>query len=115
MSEYLSSQYKRQDRRSVLMRRLLNLKTMSLVIVSLVVFMGVMYIVQTNTIAVSGYQMKELENRFIELKEEEQTLKLQVTQLQSLQNIEQKISGLSMEPITQVEYLSPTASMIATR
>lgn len=81
----------------------------------IIVVTGFLYIIQTNSIAVHGYTMEDIEKRVSDLKEQNEYLKLQATELQSIQHIQKKANGLGLIPVDKVEYLSGTASTVATK
>ena len=80
-----------------------------------IVFMfGLLYLSQSNSIAVKGASLTDLENRKNELEEERDRLQIEATRLQSLQEIEKglndKSSSSKYVPVTKINYL-PSSSV----
>lgn len=68
---------------------------------------GFAYIRQVNTSAVGGYDVSSLEHTVNALKDQEQQLRLQSAELQSLSAIEEGSRSLNFVPATQVAFTSP--------
>jgi hypothetical protein len=83
-----------------------------LLVIAMVVI-GILYIIQTNRIAVHGFRMKELETQLFSLKEENENLKLESTELQSTQNMKEQLGTLNLIPVDHVEYITPLDSRVA--
>ena len=89
------------------------IKVLNMLIIGLVVFFSVGYLVQVNSLAVKGYAIKELEGKISELKQDGKNLELQVLELQSIDNIKNKVSQLQMVDTGKVDYLMPTPVVVA--
>ncbi|MDX9893332.1 MAG: hypothetical protein RB292_02860 [Patescibacteria group bacterium] len=88
-----------------------NLKIAKLSLALLIVALGLGYLIQINGLATKGYQIRELEDRIGELENEQADLKLEMLGLQSMDNVENKVSKLNMVAAGQADYLvvSPVA------
>ena len=73
----------------------------------------VFYIVQANTISTQGFKTKDIEKRITRLKEQNQALELEAADLQSNSKIQSRIDSLKMVAVDKVDYISPTAEMVA--
>jgi len=91
----------------------INLKTANIVVSGLIVVMTVGYLVQINSLATKGYQIKDLENKITSLKQEKADLELEALSLQSMGNVAEKVQGLGMVSAGEPEYLAPTPVAMA--
>lgn len=85
------------------------------VMIAVAVVVGISYLMQTNGSATDGYKIKDLEKRSAELKQENEKLNLEYIELQSMANVVDKVSNLSLVAIGDAEVVSPMASAVALR
>ena len=80
----------------------------SLGFVTLVMFFvaTLLFLSQSNKIAVKGYEISDLDQKVSELKENNEKLKLEAAKLQSISAAEEKIDKSGMVPINQINYVS---------
>ena len=64
----------------------------SLAMLGLLAFLVVFYLVQTNSVATKGYEIKELGKQVESLKQSGRKLEVEAAELQSVKNIEQNLS-----------------------
>ncbi len=79
----------------------------------LIIFFGVSYLIQTNGLATKGYQIKELESKIAELKQEQADLELEALSLQSLGTVKEKVDQLGLVAVDKTDYLAPTPVALA--
>jgi len=73
------------------------------------------YLVQVNAASSKGFQIRTLENRISELKENGDKLELKVAQEQSVASVEQKVQAMGMVPTPEVQYVSAPQPGVAMR
>ncbi len=73
------------------------------------------YLWQINALSTRGFKIKELENNISDLKKDNQTLELEVTNEQSMFNLNERIKQLNLVAIQKVEYLQPIGPAVAVR
>ena len=93
----------------------IDIRVLNIIVLGLVVFIGISYLIQINTLATKGYQIRELETKVTQLEKESKTMELQVLELQSMDNVKNKVSQLNMVDVGKVEYLMPTPVVFANR
>ena len=71
------------------------------------------YLVQVNSIATTGYQMDELENKLSKLEEQKQKMELEIIQLQAVTNVDEKVASLNMVPVGDIKYLDGSSFVMA--
>ena len=81
-------------------------------LISCVVF-GLAYFWQVNSVANSGFKIRDLEKQISSLKDYNQQLELQVATAQSLENLNAKIQKLNMVNPDKVEYLRMVGTDVA--
>lgn len=80
------------------------------VILSLILVGGLLYLSQSNKIAVKGYDINDLEQQKQELMAEKERLEIEASRLQSIQEIEDGLKDSGMVPIKKINYItSPTS------
>jgi len=115
MTKFHRSKFKKKEQKKRWYRVLMSPFFLSVLAIGVMVLAGATYLVETNTIAIQGYEIKELESTLMTLKEEKQMLEIQVSQLESLQNIEQQVNELGMLTNDHVEYIVDQSGDLAVR
>jgi vacuolar-type H+-ATPase subunit I/STV1 len=85
--------------------------SVALVSVGLIFMFGLLYLSQSNAIALKGYSLSELEKKKSELQEEKERLQIEATRLQSIQEIQKSSSSVAPTkyvPIQKINYLPTT-------
>lgn len=85
--------------------------SMTLAGVGLVVMFGLLYLSQSNAIALKGYTLSDLESKKIELEAERDRLMVEAARLQSIQEIEKAANGEDTSefvPVDKINYLPTT-------
>jgi len=88
-------------------KKIFNVGKVSLGLLSLSIFLmvTVLYLVQSNRVAVKGYDIAELESKISALEEQNGSFKLEASKLQSIQLIRDGIKDEKMIPVKQVNYI----------
>ena len=84
-----------------------------IIISCLILVFGVGYLVQTNSLATTGYEVNELESQLQVLKEQNKKLQLQVTDLRSTKSIQERLKHMEMVKVSHVEYITGTSTEVA--
>jgi hypothetical protein len=71
------------------------------------------YLFQVNCLAITGFEIKELERDVYTLQETNKELTLQVTQLESINNLEKVSQDLAMVSIDNVEHIGVGLASVA--
>ncbi len=87
-----------------------------LIFLCLFVFIGcIMYLWQINGLATKSYQIKDLEGKLSELKDENKKLQVEITELRSITRLNERVKKLNMQEVSRLEYLSATGSVALNR
>ena len=81
--------------------------SLSIFTIFLLCVLSLFYLTNTNSVAIKGYEFKELEQKIQSLRKENKKLQLESIELQSIQRIEKEAEKLKMEEINKVSYTSP--------
>ena len=88
----------------------ITLKVINLSLILLILLIGVLYLGQTNAAATKGYRLKELQQTLAQLEKENMRLKIQTTELQSIQNIQARLqeqkNELTLVEVAQSDYIT---------
>lgn len=89
-------------------KRTFRVGKVSLGFITLVLFFvaTLLFLSQSNKIAVRGYEISDLENRINELSEKNDKLKLEAAKLQSVSATQENILKDGMVPVNQINYVS---------
>ncbi|MFA6410223.1 MAG: hypothetical protein WCW26_01450 [Candidatus Buchananbacteria bacterium] len=90
-----------------------NLSVANVLIGVFCVMLFVTYLIQVNSLATKGYQIKELERKVGELKQEKADLDLQTLSLQSVGAIKDKVNSLGMVAVNKTEFISDNSVALA--
>ncbi|TSC95853.1 MAG: Uncharacterized protein Athens101410_299 [Parcubacteria group bacterium Athens1014_10] len=94
----------------------LNLKhKMSAFLFITVFLLAITYLFQINDLAIKGFEIKSLEDKINDIEQKNKNLEMNVTELQSLSNIEKLKKELNMVKAGQVDYISSSVSVTARR
>jgi hypothetical protein len=90
-----------------------NVTRVNMVTFAVLVAICFAYIVQVNSTASKGYQIRDLENTIRELSVSNQQSELEIHQAQSLENIQHAVKMIGMVPSDQVVYLDARGGSVA--
>ena len=102
---YLTKRPKKMHIKKPKVKFHVNTKPICVLMVCVTLGVLISYLVQANSIATKGYQIKELEQKMYTLERSSRDLESQALRLQSIQNISSKIDSLDMEVAKGIEYL----------
>ncbi len=88
----------------------LSLRALPLILLIIVVFA---YLWQVNSVATSGYELKELEKKISILEKRHSKLLLQATELRALSRVEEKSRELGMVANDTIYYLTADKGVVA--
>lgn len=91
----------------------LNSKSWIILLMVLITVSGLLYLFQINSLATQGYEIKDLEEKAAELREQNKKLQLAITDLRSTERINQAIKRLDMVEVARVEYLKANGTSVA--
>lgn len=92
-----------------------NTRLMNVVIVSLLIAFGLLYIVQVNSSATRGLALRELEKENQSLKVAYQSITAKIDELRSLDSVMQREQLLGLVKVSQVSYITKTINTVALR
>ncbi|TSA45649.1 hypothetical protein D4R52_02020 [bacterium] len=70
----------------------------------LIVFFGVLYLTEANSMSTKGYEMVKLEQQIANLQDSNKKLQTEAASLKSIQNIENEVKSLNLVPNGSVQY-----------
>jgi len=81
------------------------LAILSILIIFSMLFLGALYLIQLNSLVSHSYQIRQQKEQLRNLEAENQTLEMEIVQLQSPANLEELVQSLGMIDVGQVTYL----------
>lgn len=84
-------------------------------VVGAVIFLGIFYLYQVNSVTVTGYQIQELEKKLEEAKKDNEKMMIESAQLKSMYNIEQVVKEFELVGSKEVSYLETGDEALAMR
>ncbi len=91
----------------------INLKVVNVMLGCLIVMVGLFYLIEINSLAAKGYQIKELEQTVAKLRQTNSDLEFEALNLQSMGRIKDRVADLGMVAVGETEYLTPTPVAVA--
>lgn len=85
--------------------------SLGFVMVVLIGVLGLGYISQINSVAMSGYTIKESDKRIEDLKRTNKELELELAKFQSVNNIKTESEKLNMVELSEASYINPNTTM----
>ncbi len=93
--------------------KLLNLKCFNLGLLTLIVFLGVFYLINISDLTVKGFALKELKTKVSLLESEKLDNEEKINNLQSYYSLSTRTQSLNMVAIGEIEYLSVPVAVVA--
>jgi hypothetical protein len=93
--------------------RRLDLKIINAILGGVTVILGLFYLVNINDLTVKGFALKELKSSSNLLLSDNRDYEAKIMNLQSYNNLNDKIKKLKMVAVSEVEYLSTNNGVIA--
>ena len=84
---------------------------LSILIIFSMLFLGVLYLIQINSLVSYSYQIRQQKEQLRNLEAENQTLEMEIVRLQSPANLEGLVQSLGMIDVGQVIYLEDSRVM----
>lgn len=91
----------------------LDLKIINIFLGGLVIVLGVFYLININDLTVKGFALKELKSQSNLLLSDNKDYEAKIMNLQSYNNLNDKVKKLNMVAVSEVEYLSANSGAIA--
>ncbi len=109
--EYLKKVLQRQKK----LEKVYNKKVYfaNILIFLFILFVSIYYIFQVNSIIDKGYKLKDLQIQISELENQAERLKLQIVNLQSIQNITARAKNLGLIPVEEKEFVNLNSNQVA--
>lgn len=92
---------------------ILNPVNLNIGLIVLIAAVGFMYLMEVNQATTKGYKMRDLEKKISSIEEVNRKLELQITDLQSLNNVKQRVDDLGMVPSDKVKYIKIPGTSVA--
>jgi hypothetical protein len=89
--------------------------TLGISVLLTVTFLSFFYLGQVQNTALQGSDIRDLEERIIDLRERQRELELEGAELRSIRTIEQHIPELNLETTDRVSYLTRPGEQVAAR
>lgn len=90
-------------------RKIFSVGKISMGVITLVLFFLItsIYLVQSNRVAVKGYEIAELDKKVQALKQQNDELTVEASKLQSVTTIKEGLKDEKMVPVKQINYVFP--------
>jgi hypothetical protein len=88
---------------------------MGFVLIALVGVLALLYLSQSNKMALKGYDIASLEKQKAELLAERERLEIESSRLQSIQEIQNGLKDSGMVPVKKINYVPATSTVALNR
>ena len=92
-------------------KRIFNLKNFNRILFALAVILGVFYLASANDLAIKGFTLSDLKERRAKIANENKKLELKAMDLSSYNTINEKVAGLKMVAVCNIDYLNESAAV----
>ncbi len=82
-------------------------------LLGLMVFLGVLYVVQTSAISTKGYEIRDLKKQVQDLEKENQNMQFSIANYSSLKSIQERLKGTGMVAVSDVQYVRLAGQAVA--
>ncbi len=94
-------------------KNIISLKYFNKLLLFIIILLGVYYIAGTNDLAVKGIALSDLKQERNKLADENNKLELQAMTLSSYNRISERISGLKMVAVGNIDYINGEIEAVA--
>jgi len=101
-----SKMAKNQSRKQISLFKLFKSKLIGALIVVVVLASALLYLFEINNMAVTGYQIRELEKQVAAVKAENEHLELKTVELQSMKHLRERVGEYNFVEAAQINYVS---------
>lgn len=119
MSKFIRRQFNQEStqfsRRKIWDNLRIDHLSINVIFISLIILIGFSYLFAINQTATSGFEIKGLETKIEQIKQDNKKLELLTAELQSLGRIETESQKLEMVTVSKIEYLPAVGSVIAVK
>lgn len=85
------------------------------VLVFVIIFVGVLYVMQTSNLSARGYEIGDLQKQITLLEQDNQKLEYEIANQQSMKNLEQRVKKLNLVAVGDIEYAKLLGNEVAVR
>ncbi len=85
------------------------------IIFSFLIVFSLAYFWQVTSLSIKGFQIKDLDKQIKQLKKDSQKLELEITVEKSMMNVDERVKGLNLVAVQNVEYLNVVSPTVALR
>jgi len=114
MNAYLKKKPTLRDKRRAVQRWFLSTTCRTLLLVGVVV-LSVLYLLKVNTVSTQGFVINDLENSIVELERENKKLDVQIASHRSMKSIEDRLKGMTLVAVEDMQYVTPVGTSVALR
>lgn len=85
------------------------------IIFSFLIIFSLAYFWQVTSLSIKGFQIKDLDKQIQQLKKDSQKMELEITVEKSMLNVDERVKGLNLVAMQNVEYLNVVSPSVALR
>lgn len=85
------------------------------IIFSFLIIFSLAYFWQVTSLSIKGFQIKDLDKQIQQLKKDSQKMELEITVEKSMMNVDERVKGLNLVAVQNVEYLNVVSPAVALR
>lgn len=97
------------------LRKLIFSASFRVVLLSVIVFFGILYIVQMSSVSTKGFVISDLQKEVQLLEQETQQLNVKIAQYRSMNSIQERLKDMNLVSVNTVEYVTPVGTAVARR
>lgn len=109
--------YKKQtqkDKRIAIQKWMVSTSFRVGLIIGVVVF-GFLYIIQMSSVSTKGFLISDLQSQTQTLEQETRALDVEIAQYRSMSSIQERLRGMNLVAVGNMEYVTPVGTVVAMR
>lgn len=91
----------------------INIKSINKYLAALSVLVLALYIFAVNSLAIGGFALADYKNKLEDIKRDNQSLEVKITNISSYSYLSEKIKTLDLVPVGEIRYINPINTTVA--
>ncbi len=114
MSPYSRKKQTIREKRQAILHWMLG-TTCRILLCVITALVGILYVLQVNSISVKGYEISDLQKKIALLEQDRERLDVEIAQYRSMGSIHERVKSLDMVAVGNVTYITPVGTAVALR
>jgi hypothetical protein len=114
MNAYLKKKPTLREKRLTVQRWFVSTTCRGLLLGCILIF-GMLYLFKINTVSTQGFVISDLEGQIQGLERENKRLGVQIASRRSMKSLEERLKGMELVAVDNIQYVTPVGTTVALR